>query len=125
MHGEVTKHRKGSQKQARTTKTQSQIETGRQGIPWWTGGPSVLPPLGLGFSPWLGSHDLHKLHGVTKDNIKKRKKEADMWEQGPRLGQQLGHSVERWEVGWLGFREDAPPEVGDILVRFRCVTVLK
>lgn len=37
-----------------------------------------------------------------------------MWEQGPGLGQQLGHSVQRLELGWLGFREDAPPEVGDI-----------
>lgn len=25
-----------------------------------------------------------------------------MWEQGPGLGQQLGHSVQRLELGWLG-----------------------
>lgn len=69
MHGKLMKHRKRNQKQARTTKTQSQRETGKQGIPWWAGGPSVLPGLGLRFSPWLGSYDLHKLHSVTKDNI--------------------------------------------------------
>lgn len=47
-----------------------------------------------------------------------------MWEQGPGLGQQLGHSVQR--LGWGGWAlgEDAPPEWGH-LIRFRCIIALK
>ena len=69
MHGKVMKQKKESEASKDHQDTEPDRNRQRQGIPWWTGGPSVLPSLGLGFSPWLGSYDLHKLHSVTKNNI--------------------------------------------------------
>ena len=56
MHGKVMKHRKRSQQQAKTTKTQSQIETGRdRESPGGLGVPQCFHHWGWGSVPGWGA----------------------------------------------------------------------